>query len=761
MVKLVLNRKLAKNLLYSLIVFSLAYLFGMPIGIKLNIFSQLLMVTLISTLVSFFILNPLSIYFLIFLTFISTIIVSRFFPSCMKVFIEKTTHLFSNIYYHIRDLKVIAPENRLPFWGILIILLSIYTGMIILKNRKTTFLLPLYIGGFLYYWYLYYDQAYWMMALFLFLFLILLGLERYFKEINGIKFKNNIDFEKLYNLWSKTTLKYGIIIVMLSLIIPKSSYSIHWPWLENRIESFFPGIINLRSTNTQSKKYIKAGLFDFSKTGFQKESSRLGGPVVLDNTLVMTIYGEGPFYLRGNIKHMYTGYSWVKVQNIKESFKLGEDFSKIPLEIKKRYFNSTSIKITYESFASQTLFSPYKGYIVNFEDNAHNIEVDYDGELFFPPGVYSKESYKLEVLTPLNYNSLIDLGIDEKRENLPNLSLYLQIPEDKITAETVELVKEIVKDKETDLEKALALEDYLRNNYNYNLEVKEVPINQEFIHHFLFESKEGYCTYFATALAIMLRIEGIPTRYVEGYLAHESIDKGIYQVKNSHAHAWVEAFIEPIGWMTLDPTPAYPPIDRTNTSPAIETETIERLPEDFDVLDKSLWVNLEISRGEINGDLKESKIQNNTSKNRWYKHIKNLPTILMSLILFAMTMRLITRYLKIRIKNARVKKLPNKERVIYLYDEIVRLAGLMGCSQESGETHYEYANRLHYNYNLFTAEKDIREITGIFVRNKYGNFPTTNEDVIELERYKDTIAARIKKHIGIKDYYYGIYFKRN
>ncbi len=395
----------------------------------------------------------------------------------------------------------------------------------------------------------------------------------------------------------------------------------------------------------------------------------------------MTVYAEDPIYLRGSIKHRYTGYSWERIEALKENFKLGEDFSKIPPATKIKYFNTASIELVHESFASQTLFSPYKAYIVNFEDNSYHIEVNYDGEIFFPQGVYPGESYTVEFLIPFNYEDLIQLGINERKDSLPHLSHYLQIPQDKITKETINLVKEIVKDKKTDLEKALALEEYLRNNYSYNLEVEEVPANQEFIHHFLFESKEGYCTYFATALAIMLRIEGIPTRY-----------------------------IEPIGWMTLDATPAYAPIVRADNAPSTEEEEVERLPEDLDVRDSSLWLDFQIPQGDMEGYLENDEGEDIAYQDSWTEYIKNLQAIIIGLILLSITMRFLINYLRVKAKNKRIRKLPNRERVIYLYDEIVKLSGLIGGNQKKGETHYEYAYRIDYNYKFFTAEKDMKGI---------------------------------------------------
>ncbi|HTS51213.1 MAG TPA: transglutaminase domain-containing protein, partial [Bryobacteraceae bacterium] len=73
---------------------------------------------------------------------------------------------------------------------------------------------------------------------------------------------------------------------------------------------------------------------------------------------------------------------------------------------------------------------------------------------------------------------------------------------------------------------------------------------------FLFHRKKGHCEYFASAMAIMLRTLGIPTRMVTGF------QSGIYNpisgsqlIRTSDAHSWVEAWLPQRGWTTFDPTP--------------------------------------------------------------------------------------------------------------------------------------------------------------------------------------------------------------
>jgi transglutaminase-like putative cysteine protease len=105
--------------------------------------------------------------------------------------------------------------------------------------------------------------------------------------------------------------------------------------------------------------------------------------------------------------------------------------------------------------------------------------------------------------------------------------------------------------------KAKALEDHLRKDFRYDTGSpsggKPQPVD-----HFLFESKRGHCEFFSTAMAIMLRELGIPSRNVTGFVGGTYNRFGrYYAVREGDAHSWVEAYLdEPIrGWVTFDPTP--------------------------------------------------------------------------------------------------------------------------------------------------------------------------------------------------------------
>lgn len=107
-----------------------------------------------------------------------------------------------------------------------------------------------------------------------------------------------------------------------------------------------------------------------------------------------------------------------------------------------------------------------------------------------------------------------------------------------------------------------AIRDHLRTSYSYTLEMVAPPGEQDPIQFFLFDRKKGHCEYFASAMAAMCQSQGIPCRVITGYLATEyNTLTGQYLVRESNAHAWVEAFIVSDAdtgegrWETFDASP--------------------------------------------------------------------------------------------------------------------------------------------------------------------------------------------------------------
>ncbi len=106
----------------------------------------------------------------------------------------------------------------------------------------------------------------------------------------------------------------------------------------------------------------------------------------------------------------------------------------------------------------------------------------------------------------------------------------------------------------TQPEKIVAIVEYLQANHDYSLNFAREegdPVSE-----FLLSKKSAHCQYFAASAVMMMRIAGIPARYVSGYYAHETEDDGSIVVRGRDAHAWAEAYVDNVGWVTVDATPA-------------------------------------------------------------------------------------------------------------------------------------------------------------------------------------------------------------
>ena len=121
-----------------------------------------------------------------------------------------------------------------------------------------------------------------------------------------------------------------------------------------------------------------------------------------------------------------------------------------------------------------------------------------------------------------------------------------------------ELAAAIIEGCESDFEKGKAIETFLRS-YAYSTDT-DLRGSESFIDKFLFETQEGYCVHYASAMVMLLRLNNIPARLVEGYCydyANQNYNRS-YTVFGSSAHVWPEAYLDGFGWVRFEPTAAMP-----------------------------------------------------------------------------------------------------------------------------------------------------------------------------------------------------------
>ncbi len=150
------------------------------------------------------------------------------------------------------------------------------------------------------------------------------------------------------------------------------------------------------------------------------------------------------------------------------------------------------------------------------------------------------------------------------------LKTYTVLP-DHLQTSLYDLARTAVQGRTTPFERALAIQGWLKSNCRYSLDVEAIPESTDFVSYFLLRSREGYCTYFASAMTVMCRMMGIPARYVEGYLARPDAS-GYAYVTGESGHAWTEVYFDGFGWLTFDATPGISSGAPSQVPPGFEEE---------------------------------------------------------------------------------------------------------------------------------------------------------------------------------------------
>ncbi len=299
-------------------------------------------------------------------------------------------------------------------------------------------------------------------------------------------------------------------------------------------------------------------------------------------------------------------------------------------------------------------------------------------------------------------------------------------------------------------DQALAIENYLRSQYTYTLNLTGKP-GDDPLPHFLFETRAGHCEYFASSMTIMLRTLGIPSREVNGFLPGEFNDlAGDYIVRASDAHSWVEVYFPGTGWVTFDPTPAA----------AEDFGFLSRIGQYVD------WMELTWNEWVINYDFAHQVqmaqiVQRNTrnwteSARNWFAKKQTggkewlrtwldrrgaitfvLPVALALLLmllrydLLQAAIRRLRLYLQLRSPEA---KRANPQLASRLYGELLRVLERRGFARRDSQTPLEFAGAVD-EPGLAPA---VREFTQIYAHARFGGAPC---DTLRLRDLLDQVRA--------------------
>jgi protein-glutamine gamma-glutamyltransferase len=254
-------------------------------------------------------------------------------------------------------------------------------------------------------------------------------------------------------------------------------------------------------------------------------------------------------YLRGTALDSYDGKAWS--QSEKKSQLVDPPGGIIPLDDKLDPKDEKTMGIDLEPIEPPVLFFPPNANGMRLHPRG-SIGVDSPlGAFRGPEGEYR---YQPADDRGLKYDVFLSGKNAPTFRHLGDKARYLAVPSD-MPERIHELAEQWTATATTAEGRARAIETHLRTEYRYDL---NSPSGRDAhpLDHFLFKSKRGHCEFYSTAMAVMLRTLGVPTRNVTGFVGGTYNRFGkFYAVRQGDAHSWVEVFIDDAGWVTFDPTP--------------------------------------------------------------------------------------------------------------------------------------------------------------------------------------------------------------
>lgn len=306
-------------------------------------------------------------------------------------------------------------------------------------------------------------------------------------------------------------------------------------------------------------------LSDLARTGSgDGGTGRAGGPVAINpftqlkgrldqanpvHLFHATTNQPGLFYLRTMVLSRYTTAGWQRSGTEAGDSAVGQ--IEPPTEQAEQFTNRPPFQVTVtvdKSYNGDTL--P----ILYYPTRVDGVTADwrYDpgtAVLQNPTGLANSQQYTLTGFNAVPTVAQLEAATADFPSDIQrDWGSDRNVP-DQVRAE----VARQTKDKTTEYDKARALTDYFLPANGFGYSTQTVPGNSGNALVDFLTKKRGYCEQFASALGIMLRAAGIPSRVVIGFMHPTS--GGVWDITTLDAHAWVEAYFPGVGWVPFDATP--------------------------------------------------------------------------------------------------------------------------------------------------------------------------------------------------------------
>lgn len=281
------------------------------------------------------------------------------------------------------------------------------------------------------------------------------------------------------------------------------------------------------------------------------ESHVFGGEPRLTENVIFTVGKGPPHYWRAKIYDRYNSQGWFSSPLFLQMF--APEFTESP-EGKDR--QRENIKHTVRLNAvTDTLFTSGVPFI-------SDTPAQLAGRESAPWDIFQVRSMvEMHINQKYEIESLISVAAPEELRQADSKyppwveGNYLQLPRT-VPQRVRELSKEITRRASNPYDKAVSVQEYLKKTYPYSLKISSPPKGSDGVDYFLFTQKAGYCDYFASAMAVLLRSSGVPARLVVGFATGEwDESRQSYIVRELNYHSWPEVYFPGYGWVEFEPTP--------------------------------------------------------------------------------------------------------------------------------------------------------------------------------------------------------------
>ena len=325
---------------------------------------------------------------------------------------------------------------------------------------------------------------------------------------------------------------------------------------------------------------------------------------------------------------------------------------------------------------------------------------------------------------------------------------YLQLPD--TSSRVAALAREVTSAASTPYGRARAIEQHLRRSYQYSLDVGTTA-SADPVEDFLFARKTGYCEHYATAMVVMLRTLGIPSRLVTGFLPGAWNDFGnYYTIRQQDAHAWVEVYFPRSGWVTFDPTPSVPAaapslvwwnIDKIVDSIRLRWDryVVQYSFRDQMAVAKSLRDQSERVRSEVS-DFVSTVTRGLASARAWLVELARVRgwTLAIGLAAGAFVIGMVLAVI-LRGQGRRQRQLdprtPRQVAASQLYSRMLRILKARGLQKSPGATPLEFARQVAHEWR--DAAPFVRPLTDLYCQVRFGQASLSSA---EAQKVHDLLA---------------------